>query len=377
MKKFFMAFLAVATIAMIGCKKDEPTPTPTPGPDPDPSIEIPDIAAPGAGKTTIAIYATVCPKGAYLVGNFNGYNINDDAASFAAVEGAEHWYKVTIDFAADLAVKAIARPSDDDVPFSWSYQWGPNFDEAAETPLVPDAEHNKTVILKGDGDFELENQGEVKLVGVADNGVVYVQVKEWKSSPVVEAKPLETAWAKTNWDGGDWAWREMTKKSDGVFEVTGVWGGNGFNIAATEGGADSWYPTDHAEFEGYEGQKAGDEVKVTFTSQKGTVGHLKMELVSAAADVPAGNHKFTITISNRTYTDGDVCIFTGNFEEKSWADSDREMTYVPADGVWTWEGAYPKNFEYKVIYNGKWATGDNAKVQAEGETFTHTFEIGD
>ena len=383
MKKLFMALMAVATIAMIGCKKDEPAkPTPTPGGGgEDPEIEIPEIAAPGAGKTTIAIYAEVCPKGAYIVGNFtetdpkHEYDINYDGYSFEAVPDAEHWYAVTIPYTADRAVKAIARPSVEAVPFSWSYQWGPNFDEAAETPLVPDEAHNNTFILKGDGDFELENSGEVKLIGMAENAVVYVQVKKWKSSPVVEKKPLETAWAKHPWDGA-WSWREMTAKGNGVFEVTGIFGNDGFNISATEAGAESWYPIGNPALTIYEGAKAGDEIKLTFTSEYGTVGQLNVELVSSGADIPAGNGKFIITITNRPYTAGDVCIFTGNFGEKAWGDSDREMTYDAGTNTWSWEGDYPKNFEYKVIYNGKWAAGANAKM-TDPATYEHEFTIED
>lgn len=304
MKKLFMAFLAVATIAMVGCKKDEPvkpTPTPTPGGGgDDPEIEIPEIAAPGAGKTTIAIYAKVCPKGAYLVGSFQSYDINDDSNAFAAVQDAENWYAVTIDYAPDLAVKAIARPSVDAVPLSWSYQWGCNYDEAAEEPKVPEGTVN-TLIVKGgsnDENFEFENSGEVKLINLPDNGVIYIQVKNWNSNPVVEKKPLATAWAKTSWDG-TWSWREMTAKGGGVFEVTGVWNGDGFNInAAGEDPGAEWYPVGSANLHIQDGAKAGDEIKLTFTSEYGAVGQLNLEVVTPgeltykditiSAVVPAG-----------------------------------------------------------------------------------------
>jgi hypothetical protein len=290
-----MAFLAVATIAMVGCKKDEPAPTPTPTPGgggDDPVEEIPDIAAPGAGKTTIAIYAEVCPKGAYLVGNFtdvepqHNYDINYDGYTFEAVPDAENWYAATINYTPDRAVKAVARPSTDAVPFSWSYQWGPNFDEAAATPLVPDEAHNNTFILKGDGEFEFENSGEVKLIGMAENAVVYVQVKNWMTSPIVEKDPLATAWYKTAWQGeSDWTWREMTAKGNGVFEATGIYNGNGVDINAKgEDMGKHWYATNDPLFEIYEGAKAGDEVKLIFTSEYGVVGKLKLELVSAAPD---------------------------------------------------------------------------------------------
>ena len=388
MKKLFMAFLAVATIAMVGCKKDEPvkpTPTPTPGGGgDDPEIEIPEIAAPGAGKTTIAIYAEVCPKGAYIVGNFtdvepqHNYDINYDGYTFEAVPDAENWYAATIVYAPDRAVKAVARPSTDAVPLAWSYQWGPNFDEAAATPLVPDEAHNNTFILKGDGEFEFENSGEVKLIGMAENAVVYVQVKNWMTSPIVEKSPLATAWYKTAWQGeSDWTWREMTAKGNGVFEATGIYNGNGVDINAKgEDMGKRWYATDDALFEIYEGAKAGDEVKLTFTSEYGVVGKLKLELVSAGADIPAGHGKFIITISNRTYTAGDVCIFTGNFETESWGDSKREMTYDAGTNTWSWEGDYPKNFEFKVIYNGKWANDPNGKM-TDPATYEYEFSIQD
>lgn len=376
--------MAVATIAMVGCKKEEPvTPTPSGGGEgggEETELEIPDIAAPGAGKTTVAIYAEVCPKGAYLVGSFQSYNVADDAASFAAVENAENWYAVTIDYAPDLAVKAIARPSDDDVALSWSYQWGMNFDPESKNPKVPEGTVN-TLVVKGgsnDDNFEFENDGEVKLINLPDNGVIYVQVKNWSASPVIEAKKLETAWLKTDWDGGSddtgWEWKEMTAKGNGVFELVGNYGGKGVNINSVgEDTGAQWYATDDPNFTIQEGAKAGDEVKYTFTSEKGNIGKLKLEVISASADVPAGNGTFVVTIENRTYTAGDECIFTGNFEEKAWGDSDRKMTYDEATQTWSWTGDYPKNFEYKVIYNGSWAEGGN--VAFDGTTYTASFNI--
>ena len=307
MKKLFMAFLAVATIAMVGCKDDkkDPTPTPTPGGGGDePVEEIPDIAAPGAGKTTIAIYAEVCPKGAYLVGNFtdddpqHDNDINYDGHSFEPVQGAENWYAVTINYAADRGVKAIARPSDEAVPFSWSYQWGMNYDEA--DPQLPEGTLN-TVVVKGgsnDENVALEFGGEVKLINLPDNGVIYVQVKNWKTSPIIENKKVSTAWAKSSWDQGPWTWREMTKVGDGVFELIAIYGGDGMDINTVgEELGKQYYATDDPNFD-QGGAKAGDEVKVTFTSEKMLVGKVKLEVltpgevtykdITISAVVPAG-----------------------------------------------------------------------------------------
>jgi len=277
--KFFFAAVAFAALAMVSCKqKNEPTPTPDPTPDPtEEAPEVPSIAAPGAGKTTIAIYAKECPAGAYLVGDGTeaGWNEKDPQVKFEAVADLENWYAVTIDFAENIAVKAIAIPSDEDVPLSWSYQWGKNYDP--EDPGdVPEGTEN-TKILSGTGDFQYENNGQPKLINVADNGVVYIWVKNWAASPIIEAKKLETAWAKSAWEGSDWYWKEMTAKGDGVFELYTRWGGNGINIAETENGADAWYPDPEKIGE----PLAGDSVLVTFISEKGTVGSISITLVEA------------------------------------------------------------------------------------------------
>lgn len=372
--KLFFAAVAFATLAMVSCKKDEPTPViPTPE-DEEVAPEMPQIAAPAAGKTTIAIYAEVCPRGAYLVGSFQGYNPSDDSFSFEKVEGTEHWYAVTIDYAADLQAKAIARPSDTDVALAWDYQWGKNHDPNDANCEVEEGKDN-TVILGGTGDWVFENGGQPKISAVADGGVVYIWVKKWAASPVIEAKKLETCWCKSNLNGKDWAWYEMTPKGDGLFELAARWGGSGLNINS-EGKDDgaAWYPDP----EKVGDVEAGDSVLISFQSEKMAIGKLTLTLIekgTPATAVPAGHGIFTIKILNREYAAGDKCIFTGSFEEKAWGDSDREMTYDEAAKTWSWEGDFPENFEYKVIYNGQWATGNNVKF--DGETFGHEFEIQD
>ena len=373
--KLFFAAAAFAALAMVSCeKKPEPTPTPDPTPTPggEEAPELISIAAPEAGKTTIAIYAEVCPNGAYLVGNFQNYNVSDDeTAPFVAVEGQKNWYAVTIDYREDLMAKAIARPSDPDVALDWSFQWGKNYDPEDPGDVAEGTENTR--ILGGTGVFAYENNGQPRISEVADGGVVYIWVKNWAASPVIEAKPIETAWAKTNWDGSsDWTWKEMTAKGNGMFELAARWHGNGLNIAETEGGPDKWYPTDQIELNG---AKSGDSVLVVFESVKGTIGNLSFQILEGTPDVPAGEGTFTVYITNREYTEGDVCIFTGNFEENSWADSDRAMTYDAEADTWSWTGAYPVNFEYKVIYNGKWADGGN--VVFDGTNYNAEFAIQD
>ena len=366
--KLFFAAVAFATLAMVGCKggKNEPTPVPTPE-DEEVAPEMPAISNPEAGKTTIAIYAEVCPRGAYLVGSNQGYNINDDALSFEAMNsaGAANWYVLTIDYAADLQVKAIARPSDEETPFSWSYQWGKNYD--ANDPGDLDESVENTKILGGTGEFVFENQGEVKLANVADGGVVYVWVKNWKTSPIIEDKKLETCWAKTNWDNGsDWTWREMTKVGDGVFEIEAVWGGNGCNIAETEGGADAWYPTDNAAVTLVDGPEAGDKVKITFTSVKGNVGTLEIKLVEKGEVAPLEYMDITVTGIN-VPAEWEHCYI--------WAWNDKDGNYTggnwPGEELTIVDNQVSKSFTnvakpLKVIFsNGEGAQTNDIVVETE------------
>jgi hypothetical protein len=380
--KLFFAAVSFAALAMVGCKsKNDPensgngsstTPPPPATETTEDAPEVISLDAPAAGKTTIAIYAEVCPNGAYLVGNFNDYNVGDDqTASFEAVQGQKNWYAVTIDYRDDLQAKAIARPSDPDVALGWSFQWGKNYDPADPGDVKEGTKNTR--IIGGDGEFVYENNGQPKISAVKDGGVVYIWVKEWAASPVIEAKKLETAWAKSRWsaDSDEWTWKQMEAKGNGRFELPVRWvGAGGINIAETEGGTDQWYPTDKIEMNGV---KSGDSILIVFESEKMTIGKVSFQVLEGTPDVPAGEGTFVVSIRNKEYTEGDKCIFTGNFEENSWGDSDREMTYNAEAGTWSWTGAYPVNFEYKVIYNGAWAAGDN--VVFDGTNFEAEFDI--
>ena len=326
---------------------------------PQPQFVTPDLPNPGAGKTTIAFYAEVCPNGAYLVGHINGWNVNDPSYNFTPVSGYNNWWALTVDYDADFAGKIIAFPDDQTVPLSWSYQWGKNY----EAECIMDPISDNVIIHKGTGVLELENCGEPKLVNLADNSVIYIEIKDWKASPVIEHKKAETAWAKTNWNGDNWwSWKQMTPLGDGVFEILDVWGGNGFNINTQNNDENAqWYALDYKDFDIEDGAQAGDSIKLTFTSKMGAIGTLKLEVLKQAPVIPAGNGSFYVKILNRTHQEGDYCIFTGNFEVDSWGASNRTMFYNANLDVWRWTGDYPANFEYKVIYNDKWATGENVK----------------
>lgn len=97
------------------------------------------------------------------------------------------------------------------------------------------------------------------------------------------------------------------------------------------------------------------------------------------AAIPAGTAKFVFT--DESGIEADQYIFTGEFAENAWAESDRVMT-KQEDGTYVWEGEYPENFRFKVIavVGGelKWMEGDDIKVTAEDKDvieFSGTFAL--
>lgn len=280
-----MAFVALATIAMVGCKpKNEPTKPVNPEDDPEEEIVIPDIAKPGAGKVTIAIHVPegTC-QGAYLVGNFQSNNIKDLSNKFAEVENAENWLAVTIDYASDLAVKAIAIPAKEEY-IGWSYQWGMNIDENDEHCTVTE---DHTFIVGDEGEFAFENGGEVKLTNISDGGVAFVNVKAWKAEPCPkEGTKLLTAWMKSGWNGAStWTWKQMTNVADNTFELRARCGDLRANLAETENGADIYYES--IEVVGEDTPVKGDSVLFKFVSEDGLHGKLTAELIEKAEPKPA------------------------------------------------------------------------------------------
>lgn len=382
MRKFGFICLSLAAIALatVSCKKEQKNP-PQEEEQEQQEEEIiwPAVDAPAAGQTTIvlAVPADDTPAGCYAVGTVNGWAEKDtETAPFTKIEG--NFYKLTVDYAADMQLKVLAIPSDPAL-VGWSYQWGKVFDPANPECEITE-EQSAVVIANGTGEFELENSdkkgAQPKLIGLADAGVVYIQIKAWAASPVIKDEPCATAAIKHPWNGGDWTYVDMEAKGNATFTYAGRFGNNGCNIALnTAADQEVWYPTDAIEF-GEGNFQTGDSVLFTFVSEKGTNGKVTITMIEKGEgnkDIPAGEGTFEVKILNREYAATDVCIFTGNFDEKSWGDSDRTMTYNPETQTWSWTGAYPMNFQYKVIYNGSWAAGDN--VVFDGETYNAEFEI--
>ncbi len=278
--KFFAAIFAVAMV-FVACKPQNPViiPDDPNGDSAKVEMNIPQVATPGAGKTTVVLYVPEdTPKGCYAVGTVNGWAEKNTDLMFTEVADADskRWVACTFDYASDMQIKVLAIPSDDAVAPGWSYQWGKNMDPEN------DLEEDNVVVLEGSSawEIELENQGQPKLKGLADNGVVYIEVKAWATTPVIEAKPLEEAWIKHPWNGGDWTYQQMTKTADATFEYNCRYGANGVNIAGdANGGGENWYPGDQITIVDGAELATGDSVKFVFVSEKMAVGKVSVQLI--------------------------------------------------------------------------------------------------
>ena len=237
---------------------------------------IPYVDNPGYGYTTVVLYVPEnTPAGCYAVGTVNNWDVRNTDLMFTPIDGAmEGWVACTFEFTYDMQVKVLAIPSDPAIALDWQFQWAKNIDP--ENEFVED----NVVILEGAGYLELENQGQPKLVGLEDNGVVYIEVKDWATNPVIEHVPCETAAFKHPWgDGYYWTYREATKTADATFELNARYGGMGISVATdVYGYCETWYPEDQIEFVGDIAQ--GDSVNFKFISEKSTfVGRMIVTLI--------------------------------------------------------------------------------------------------
>ena len=280
----FFATLFAAVVMFAACEpKPGPVVPPVGGDSTDvEELTIPGVANPEAGKTTVVLYVPEdTPEGCYAVGTVNGWGEKNTDLKFVEVQGAENnrWVSYTFDFTSDMQIKVLAIPSDPAVAPGWSYQWGKNMDPEN------DLEEDNVIILQGVGELELENQGQPKLKGLVDGGVVFIHVKAWATTPVIEAKVAETAAIKHPWNGGDWTYQEMTKVAEGKFEYLGRFGGNGVNIAMDVTGAgENWYPAETLTLDG--DVATGDSVKFTFVSEKLAIGTVTVSLIEKGETQP-------------------------------------------------------------------------------------------
>lgn len=194
MKKMFLAAMAIATIAMVGCKpKPEP---PTPGPTPTPGSNVPEIAKPEEGYVTFAIQipeGSEC-NGIAVKGTTDGTNwvgadqylgadgsiaAVDKCAKFEAIADAANWYKVTIKLGAgyeatDDAGAAVTNYMAGKICLV--YAGDGSWDGQAVDWAYVDAECTVAVSKSGDGNFQVNGTC----------GIVYITVGGWQKSECVK-----------------------------------------------------------------------------------------------------------------------------------------------------------------------------------------------
>ncbi|MDR2511343.1 MAG: hypothetical protein LBC89_02575 [Bacteroidales bacterium] len=383
MKTLKFLLMVIATITLVFTSCVDPVP-PEPPIDPPVGIEeAPVLDNPGTGFVTLAICVPegslgcvtdgpeIVATGATLgVGGADDWSPENKANSFVKCEGKNTWYKITLPYNVGMSVKVVAVAENGTA--SWGTQWGMNTTTVTNITVV-----SGTVTLDN-----AEYGGEVKAINFADNSVAYVAIAAWKSEPCTPKNEAGTATFELsapelpegaevgivgNFPDKDWAIAEpfLMTYTDGKWTATAVVGaaqqykyfyklaGGEWNWDNSEDGGDRQMPLN---------LHAVDVVETWKGNPNGGI-------------IPAGTGTFTITIA-AGYVEGSDIIFTGNFETESWGDSQRVMT--KSGDVWTWTGAYPASFQYKVIMrkagsNDVWATGDNAVF--DGETYSHTFSF--
>ena len=391
MKKFGFMLMAAAAVALSlsSCKKDNkeeelPVPTPTP-------VDIETPAVDGTeGAVTIVIRFDEAPcEGAdvLFVGSHrdNEWKIAE-APAFEAI--GDGWYK----FVAypNEGGTISGRPIQyDGETADWGNDWSHSGDDI--------------ILVKGgsEGNIADSGYGEVNLsfteADAADAAVVFIVCKKWNAKPCAAAAEynltvlvpafcgeefdLEVVGNFEEGDGWGSAPIAMTKEAEGKYTATvSAKAGQQFKVRGVgdwDKGVQVFVDPDEANPEGswkdVDNNVFGNELNITVDYSADT--YRWKTCAEPAEAVPGGNHMFIVTITNREWNPADECIFTGNFAEKAWGESDRKMTYDRATRTWSWTGEYPENFEYKVIYNGTWATGENVKF--DGVTYEAEFAIAE
>ena len=186
--KFMLAGMLVAALAMVGCEPKNPADDNNGGNGQDttvveePTVEdMPQLAAPGAGKVTIAVRVPEnTTNGVWLVGGFADswkmiHEVTDPSLyRFTRVEGTKTWWQITVDFDASVDFKflPICKKADGTEYTAW----------AVEPTGMRAMIDNEPADEK---DFTKDNQK----MGEADNAVVFFEVKGWSVDPSVVFMP--------------------------------------------------------------------------------------------------------------------------------------------------------------------------------------------
>ena len=340
---------------------DTPTP-PTP-------TDLPSVQG-TAGKYTLAFQAPSVECAYKNICFFGAFEDNDPANPDAPVaeaivqEGFTNWYKVVFEAEDGTAMGKIC-PETVDGARSWNTQ--------AKT----------FEIVQGDAESVADmGANKISFGASALGDVVYVTVAEWSADPCTAPNPEGTATFNVI---------ILTEFPDGFdpddIEVSAAF----WTPGSVEMSRDITYQGPGYKFTGvYENYPANQQFKYNISYKGGewiwekhdnrtmpyslTTNDECVEWDSEPWNpIPGGNGTFKITLGAACgAADADKVIFTGNFTEEGWGDSQREMT-PDNQGGWSWTGDFPENFMYKVILrtegqDDKWV-GPEGNWKFDGVTF--------
>ncbi len=189
MKKFFLAFMAVATIAMVGCKKnggDDPvpvTPTDSSKVNPQPVVDIPEIDAPEDGYVAIVINIPagsecngIAFKGTLDGSAWTGANQYldeegpasvDDCIKFEAIEDFDNWYMAVYKLGAEAWGDGTLMAGKICLIYTDDGSWEGQFVNWTVNEEYTTADNGKS----GDGNLEIYG-----------GGLVYITIGGWQGS---------------------------------------------------------------------------------------------------------------------------------------------------------------------------------------------------
>lgn len=323
-----------------------------------------------AGKYTLAFQAPSVECAYKNICFFGAFEDNDPANPDAPVaeaivqEGFTNWYKVVFEAEDGTAMGKIC-PETVDGARSWNTQ--------AKT----------FEIVQGDAESVADmGANKISFGASALGDVVYVTVAEWSADPCTAPNPEGTATFNVI---------ILTEFPEGFdpddIEVSAAF----WTPGSVEMARDLTYQGPGYKFTGvYENYPANQQFKYNISYKGGDWiwekgDNRTMPYALTTNDevstwdsepwnpIPGGNGTFKITLGAACgAADADKVIFTGNFTEESWGDSQREMT-PDNQGGWSWTGDFPENFMYKVILrtegqDDKWV-GPDGNWKFDGTTF--------
>lgn len=323
-----------------------------------------------AGKYTLAFQAPSVECAYKNICFFGAFEDNDPANPDAPVaeaivqEGFTNWYKVVFEAEDGTAMGKIC-PETVDGARSWNTQ--------AKT----------FEIVQGDAESVADmGANKISFGASALGDVVFVTVAEWSADPCTAPNPEGTATFNVV---------ILTEFPEGFdpddIEVSAAF----WTPGSVEMSRDLAYQGPGYKFTGvYENYPANQQFKYNIKYKEGewiwekhdnrtmpyslTTNDECVEWDSEPWNpIPGGNGTFKITLGAACgAADADKVIFTGNFTEEGWGDSQREMT-PDNQGGWSWTGDYPENFMYKVILrtegqDDKWV-GPDGNWKFDGTTF--------